>query len=255
MSRATPDVYRAKIRYLASVFIDAESIVPNVKDIGALVPALGGDQLLPTTVQELAAAGGVPRMAFLSTGQDKQLILLSQRFDYSYVSQEPEGSDLGTFEDFCRDAMAKLVTVVNHFQRKPHRLAAVQEGYLATMPPEEMDRIAGSLFKFPPTYAQSIPHEWVWRAVAELNRDIDDLSELTNTITTGRRQRSQFLRLEEAMPTQVDYDRIRVDFDINTHASNTAGRFEERHIRSFFNQASRWHDNLSAEVITFMVEE
>ena len=51
------------------------------------------------------------------------------------------------------------------------------------------------------------------------------------------------------------FDRIRVDFDINTLADNVRARFDESHVIDFFKQAVVWHKNLSSEIFSFLLQE
>lgn len=246
--------YSAKLRYLASTFVDAQSIMPNTGDITALLTKLDDAQLIPGTAQEVSATGVIPRIAFATPDGTLQLILLGNRFDYSKLSATPEGSDLGGFSEFCEDAIAKLTTALDHFQRKAHRLAAVQEGYLQDISSAEVNKILGRVLNMPPVYRQYTPSEWDWRAVAHIEREIGGVSEPTNTITTIKRTAERYLRMEASAPTQLDLDRIRVDFDVNTLPINMSARFDTDHVRSFFEQATRWHADLSSEVLSFILE-
>jgi hypothetical protein len=244
--------YGAKLRYLASAFVDAQSIVPNMADIGGLLAELSDERLLPTSIQEPSSSGLVSRIGFAAEDGSVVLLLWGNRFDFARLSAVPEGSDLGDFGGFCEEAAVKLTTVLAHFQRQAHRLAAVQEGYLKDMPPDQINEIAGRVLNLPQVYRAHAPVEWDWRAVAHMERPINGLTEPTNTITTIKRAVGRFLRLDAHTPMQVDLDRIRLDFDINTLPTNLTARFNTEHVRSFFGQAGRWHADLSAEVLTFI---
>ena len=248
------EAYGAKLRYLASAFVDAESIVPSVTHLTELLKILGGDQLLPVAFQEVSATGPTPRLAFAAPEGNVQLILLGKRFDYSYLAGEPEGADLGPLESFCQDAATKLIAVLNYFQRKAHRLAVVQEGYLSGLSPEDMNSIARRLLHLPPIYSEHIPYEWDWRAVSKFEREFGQLREQMNNITTVKRMQGLILRYGEGVASQVELDRVRLDFHINTLGTDTAARFEEDHLRRFFDDASAWHDALSSELVSFIFE-
>jgi hypothetical protein len=51
----------------------------------------------------------------------------------------------------------------------------------------------------------------------------------------------------------IPFDRIRVDFDINTSQDNIIDRFEENHIREFFDISSKWHADFSLEIVSFIL--
>src|SRR6266540_4204470 len=98
------EAYKAKIRYLASAFVDAESIAPSARHMTALLDAMNDDELIPIGVQEETSTGPVPRIAFTTSDRSTLFALSGRRFDYSRLSLEPEGSDLGEFGEFCLSA-------------------------------------------------------------------------------------------------------------------------------------------------------
>ena len=251
-SEAHDTLYSTKLRYLASAFVDAQSIVANTADMATLLTKIDDERLLPGSVQELSSTGTMPRIAFSAPDDTLQLVLLGSRFDYSRLATDPEGSDLGEFSAFCQDAAAKLTIALAHFQRKAHRLAAIQEGYLRELDSAQVNHVLNRLLNLPEVYREHLPAEWDWRAIARIERGISDLVEPTNTITTIRRTVGRYIHLGGESPVQVDVDRIRVDFDINTLPTATSARFATNHVHSFFDQATSWHADLSSEVLSFI---
>jgi hypothetical protein len=248
-------MYGSKTRYLASVFVDAESVTPNAENISGLLNALQDKTFIPMSGQEMSPKGPLLRIVFTTIDGEWQLALLSKRFDLTRVATVQDGSNLGDFSTFCRDAIPKLTTALEYFQRKAHRLGAVQEGFLPDMPKMEMERIVTRLFNFPSIYAEKRPFEWDWRMVSQVERSIGGLRELTNTNTTIRRYSGMLSQKEgEETATELPFDRIRVDFDINTVPTNVIARFEHTHIASFLEQCGSWHENLSSEIFSFILE-
>jgi hypothetical protein len=245
-------MYASKIRYLASAFVDAESIVASAANALDLLKAFGSDKFLPVMINELSTTGQAPRLAFRAVDGTAEVRLLGKRFDFLFLSTNSEGSDLGPFQKFCKEAQSILAISLNFFQRKAHRLAAVQEGFLQKMSLHESNELALKLFNFPPTYKQSVPFEWDWRAAALIEREFSGIKEPTNTITTIKRIPTSILNFSGSQPSQESSDRVRVDFDINTILSNTIARFEQTHIDGFFDQASIWHETLSSEIFSFI---
>lgn len=240
-------MYGIKIRYLASVFVDAGSIQPNRENIKGLQQALNDENLLPRTIRE----GVVSRMAFVTSDGEWQLNLLSNRFDLNHMANMPDGSNLGEFSDFCQEATAKLITTLNYFKRKGHRLAAVQEGLLAEMSNKEMNKIANHLLKFPKPFIQNFPFEWDWRAASQMERSFGQLKEPTNTLVTIKRIAGTISKEGEELQ---EFNRIRVDFDINTLHENIISRFNETHIADFFEHAASWHKEFSSEIFSFILQ-
>lgn len=245
-------MYDSKIRYLASAFVDAESIVASATHALELLKAFESDKFLPVMINELSATGPVGRLGFRAVDGTAEIRLLGKRFDFSFVSTNPEGSDLGAFSEFCMQAKNILAVSLNFFQRKAHRLAAVQEGFLQKMSSQETDNLALKLFNFPPLYKQFVPFEWDWRAISLIEREFSGIKEPTNTITTIKRVPVSIVDFSGDQPSQESSDRVRVDFDINTILSNHIARFEQTQIHEFFDQAPIWHEALSSEVFSFI---
>jgi hypothetical protein len=244
-------MYDLKIRYLASAFVDAESIAPNASQAIELSKALG-DNYLPLIANEPSPSGPISRLVFRALDNTAQLALLGRRFNYSLQATNPEGSDLGELSDFCAQAKNVLAIALAFFQRKAHRIAAVQEGFLEKMSSQEIEKISLRLFNFPPTYKHVFPFEWDWRIASVIEREFSEIKEETNTITTIKRIPAVALESGAHQPSRTSSDRVRVDFDINTSTTNSVARFGEQQIHGFFDQVHLWHDALSSEVFSFI---
>jgi hypothetical protein len=68
-----------------------------------------------------------------------------------------------------------------------------------------------------------------------------------NTIAIAKRVSGHL-----ALPTPLQFDRIRLDTDINTHVNDTKPRFDPKHIETFFTSAVGWHEHLDRELISFL---
>lgn len=245
-------MYASKIRYLATAFVDAESIIAKAHEAAELMKILKDDRLFPMLILEESPAGPIPRIGFQSADGEWQLVMLGKRFDFAQLAKQPQGSDLGDFSSFCREAIPKLTVVLDFYGRKSHRLAAVQEGFLQEMPQPKMDALAKTLFNLPPTFNERLPFEWDWRCVSLIERLVAELKEETNTNTAIKRRSGYIAVSDEEGVKEKPYDRIRVDFDINTSLKNVSARFGEKEIANFFEKAPAWHEELCAEVFSFI---
>lgn len=249
-------MYEEKIRQLATAFVDAQSVGINRKDVRELSKELNDDRFLSHLIFESKAGplAGKPtgRIGFRSSNNEWHLALLGERFDFFRLPTEPGGSNLGDFGEFCREAIPKLNIALNFYQRKAHRLAAVQEGVLPKMKPEEMDEIASHLLRLPPTFSQTIPFEWDWRSASLLDRSFAGLTEPTNTIVTVKRESGMLIQMEKDAATHKRFDQIRVDLDINTSPENVKARFGEKEITAFFKECPAWHSTLMTEISDFI---
>lgn len=248
-------MYGFRIRFLASVFVDAESITATAENVTGLLQALQDKAFIPVNVQEMSSTSPVPlsRIGFATSDGGCQFTLLGKRFDFARVATVPDGSNIGDFAMFCQEAIPKLTTALNYFQRRAHRLAAVQEGFLPDMAKTEMDNVAERLFSFPPVYAANRPFEWDWRMASLVERSFGGLKELTNTLTTIKRFAGVILKRDGEQMTELSIDRIRVDFDINTLPTNIIARFDDFHLADFFKQSISWHDKLSTKIFPYIL--
>jgi hypothetical protein len=247
-------MYGLRTRYLASVFVDADDLTPTKHFISDLMEAFGDEEFIPDVRQEPTPLGVKQRIGFRDLDGSRVLALNGQRFDFMRLPLGLEKGDrceLGEFDSFCEEAARKLVIAIDYFARKAHRLAAVQEGFLRDMSEDVMGEIAERLLKLPQFYCNSSIFEWDWRVASLVERHMAELVELTNNITTVRRSTGHLLLIPGGQQMK-QIDGIRVDFDINTNPGNSAQRFGNGHIKSFFEQAPAWHGGLSSEVFSHM---
>jgi len=105
---------KVKLKYQASIFLDADSITPNTRDVTGLIQAFKDTNLLPFLAQENSA----PRMGFRSLDNEIHLLLLSKRFIYEKIRSSPSEKDIGDIEAFCKEAKLKLESTRSYFERK-----------------------------------------------------------------------------------------------------------------------------------------
>jgi hypothetical protein len=176
------------------------------------------------------------------------VVLSGKRFDVSKHPVLPDIKDLGVFSDFCNFSFPILISVMNYFQRRGHRLAGVQEGLLREMADDEMNGILKRSFRLPSTFSDHLPFEWDWRMASHVERPVNKLREQTNTIVTIKRMLGRFTGHQGGST----FDRIRVDLDINTSPDTVTARFGKAEVRAFFENVSSWHAELGNEISAFI---
>lgn len=240
----SPLGFDMKHRYLASVYVDADSIVAN-KEAFAVADALG-DEYLPLPANEM----GVPRVAFRAQASGRLLALKSSRFDLSEsaTAEEPNDTD-ESLAAFCRTAPTILGHVLTYFGRRAHRLAMVRESILTEIAAEQLSQVCLHTVKPPPTFVDPPPFEWNWRVATRIARSFGSCSEETNTIATAMRLQGSIGFDEDQ---QLPFDRIRLDLDINTTPANTRARFEADDVSAFFDSMQQWQTDLAEEVLTYL---
>ena len=241
-------MYDFKIRYLASVFLDADSITAEPELTMSVLEALKDKRFIPFPLFEENEERRVQRIAFISPKDGFFLRFGGDRFDLSLMPTEGR-KNIGEFADFCEEASGKLIIGLKHFDRKARRLAAVREGLLPEMDIKQIESVANKLLKLPQTFAGNPPFEWDWRVASHIERKFSNRVELTNTIVTAQR-RVGAMKLWDRQESQVDS--VRIDLDINTIPANVEARFGGEEVKAFFKYVVEWHDSLEKEIVNFL---
>jgi hypothetical protein len=248
-------MYDAHLRYLAVAFLDAESVRPNQEEITDLISEFRDFQLTPVAIQDSTGLLGQDRrVGFVSHDNAWQIVLLGKQFQVARVANHSLGADLGTFSAFCEKANEILKWVLKRFERRPHRLAAVQEGVLPEMSDDEIDAIARRLLSLPAAFRNLTLSEWDWRTAPRISRRIGEREEMTNTIVTIKKINGTVSPANEPSisspltPLPEKFSVIRADIDINTVQENTSARFQDTHLDSFFKDVFNWHEDLISEI-------
>jgi hypothetical protein len=247
-------MYNTHLRYLAVAFVDAESVRPNQEEITNFISEFRDFQLVPMAIQESTPLGQDRRIGFISHDNAWQILLLGKQFHVARVANHQLGADLGEFSVFCEKANEILKWALKCFERRPHRLAGVQEGVLPEKSDDEMDVIARRLLILPATFKKLPLSEWDWRATPRISRPIGDREEMLNTIATIKKINGTVSPPDDTTlpsplaPLPEKFTLIRADIDINTVQDNTSARFQDTHLDSFFKNVATWHEELIAEI-------
>jgi hypothetical protein len=248
--------YAIRLRQLARAFVDAQSVAPTAKDEAQLTESLGALFEKRSTVRVVESTTRGERTLY-HWGQDLewQLGLFAESFDLHRIGTDQDGGEVGDFGKFAERAAEILSVTLEHFGRRPHRLALVQEGLLREMPAEELAAVAPRLLRMPPSFEARSPFEWDWRCGRHGTMHIGDVDEETNLVATVKRASLRIglrigLKTPDAPgPGELEtYDRIAVDIDVNTTHVDTRARFAQSGIREFFSKAISEHRALSDEI-------
>ncbi len=189
--------YEFPIRFLCSVFVNADDIVPKPPLVSDLFKKLEGFELLPTTAREQGPTGTRERIAFSHTPTGIFVVLTGSRFDVSIQPVSESALEMQDFSGFIQKSSDILTILMEYFERKGTRLACVQEGICRTKTLEEEElEITNKLFKFPPLYEANKPFEWEWRCVSEIIREFGGKTERTNTLLKVLKTQGKSMLLE-----------------------------------------------------------
>ncbi len=244
-------MYDITLRYLCSAYVDAGSVTADPKLMTDLRDALGDESLETLTVGEKIGSEIKTRILLRRGDESWRLFIGSERFDVSGLGTKLNKGKVGSLNTFCKNAGATLNTCLKLFERKAHRLASVQEGFLREMPESELNGIAGRLFKMPTVFADQLPFEWDWRCASRIKRTFGRKTQETNTLATIKRVQGLIGNISDK---DIQMDRIQINLDINTIADDTSPRFIDESVTGFFNKAGGWHKSFSQEIMDFIFD-
>ena len=252
-------MFDIKLKYLASVFVDADSITHESKYITDLQKELKEEGFVPLQVFEGPGPGvtisshGIvkPRIGFHNPDKGIHLVLQGTRFDYSKQPLLSSVKEMGEYSDFLKEASDKLNIAMDYFGRKAHRLAAIKEGFLPEMNSKKLNAICSNLLILSDTFSKLLPFEWDWRVASKIERTFGKCVEKTNTVVSIRRRQGK-ITVEENK--EIDFDRINIVFDINTLPDDSRARFGSKEVNDFFDNINGWQKELEGEISAFLQE-
>lgn len=235
-----------RMKYQASAFIQAQSIIPTPDIIKTLMDLFKDKELIPNTFQEIGLGSPQPqvRLRLSSPSNEWTVNFPSIRVYIEKNPTDPKGVNLGEVDGFCNDATDFIERILSRFKKKANRLSLVTNFLLAEMSDSELSEAYLRLFKPPTFYVETPPFEWNWRTVSKKAFELEGLDETLNVITSVNRVKGEFGTAEERVP----FDRLRIGFDINTVPDNEEYRFEKHHLVSFYDHVFDLHKHLLAEM-------
>jgi hypothetical protein len=238
--------YDIPLRYLARIWFTEPPKLVGPKSFARISTLLDAELDVASTIR-LDVQGGVGSSAtvLLSKETGWQLVAGLDSID---LEQHGGLTRSMSFPAFLNKAGEVLSFVTSTAKVSAHRVASVSEGFLGEMPEPARDDIARRLLRFPPSF-EPAPYEWDWRCVQRTRRTFAGLSEQTNTIAIAKRMSGQ---LAAVGGVPVTFDRIRLDVDINTDATDASPRFTAKHVEGYFTNAVGWHEQLDQELTSFL---
>lgn len=239
-----------KLKYQAGIFVNAEDILPTPDIITSFLQIFRADNLIPNTFQELNPNNPKSQVRLrLSTPNNEWAIAFAtNRIDVTKNPTDPKGSNLGTPDDFCSNAIGFFTKIVNQFPKKANRLALITTQLLEEMTEDKLSSVYTKLFDSPKFYKDNPPYEWNWRAVSEIPVQISDLKDKINVITIINRVQGD-MTYPEGMTV---FDRLLLSLDINTSRKLTESRFDITHIKDYFQQVHKIHESLSSQIMEYI---
>lgn len=246
-------MFDVRIKYLASVFWDADSLIPNPKDISNILKELSDDGFIPFNFAEASVSGLKNRMAFQTENSEFQITLSGKRVDINKLATDSTGSNVGDLKEFCTKSSRFLKFFLEYFKREGQRLALIQQGLLKEMDDSQYTDIHKKLFNVPEIYSSNIPFEWDWRNVSKISREFNSITEIINTIVKISKCKVHVKSAKIQEP--IEYNRIHVLIDCNTSHENSETRFGTDHVMEFFKDSCDWQNELYKNISDLIIED
>lgn len=236
--------YRLPVRYLASAFVDAASLVATPENLAEAGELLREHALIPAISVQFVmfpqtAILPQKRIALTSIDERWAVDLNADRFDVSFRPGNAKDGVL-PFAEYCERAADILCILTAHYKRIPHRLAAVQEGLTSLSGDAQIEAVRRRLCHAPASFEGSPGVEWFYRFGVLTQRSFAGREEVMNNLFTFRR----VLDISAGVPVPS----LQLDLDLNTSGIRTELRFDQTSIQAFYKHQPRWHEELRQEL-------
>lgn len=220
------------VKYQMSLFMDLKALKVNPENISTILVELSSDNYLPSTYQELTSEGPIDRLQMVSKDKGVQINFNSKRIDILKINPDmPKDMELPRdFGNYVQELLGKISLIK---EKHAHRLAWITHYIVNEMKEEAMNEFYSKINTSIPFYVENPPHEWDVKMSTRIEKDINSERELHNVISTISRNQGVIACASKS----ISFDRINIQFDINTHQKNTNTRFSVDNIVEFAENA------------------
>lgn len=220
-------------RFQVCFFADLSAIEPTAETIASLAKAFSGRKLLPSTYQEFGPQGNRMRPRLQTADNEWVLDFDMARLELQKNATSPGADNMGSVEQFARDAHEMIAVALNVFPHKGKRLSLVTQALLRDLTPDTLNQAYSQLLNPLPYYRDFPPVAWRSNCVARVQVGLGGNDEVLNVILTADRDQRRLL-FDAAQPP---FDSIGVVVDINTYQSDTETRFTAESLPEFLDRA------------------
>jgi len=233
-------------KHQVSIFGEFSDIVPTSETILSILNSFKGKDFIPGTVREIAKIGTGNEIRLQLATQNKEWLVnfLTNRIDIEKNPIEGDGDNIGNIQNFVEEAVDICKRIIKAFKIKSYRLSLITTGMLDDMNSSKLDAIYIKLFNPISYYRKNIPFEWNFRTGANTEITIKNKKERLNVLTSLNRIHGLIIHQDVTQ----NFDRIEIQFDINTTHENKNQRFNINSIIEFLNQAIEIRTQLITDI-------
>ncbi len=230
--------------YKASIFANLNDIVPSPEIIIKLTDLLKSYSFIPSTFGEKITSSQKSNMRLLFTLPNNEWIIKfgTERMDIEKNALDSSGTNMGEIIDFMKTANELIETIFREFKKKGRRIALNTSIMLEEMSNTQLNSIYEIFINPIAFYKSNPPTQWATRSISRFEYKVNAIDEEVNIITDISRARGVFLDDSAGKA----FDRIKIDFDVNTLDNNHDTRFFN--VLEFLHQALESRNNIISDI-------
>ncbi|HDT6574872.1 TPA: hypothetical protein QFT23_000970 [Bacillus cereus] len=234
--------------YQANLFSDFREIDVTPNNMMRLMNALKDFELLPSTYQELNPAISptpITRPRFASVNEEWIISIGSYCMNIDKNPVDAVASNMSDINGFIDTASHMIQIITEEFGKIGKRVSLVTNGLLDEMSEEELNNAYNKIISNPlEFYKEDIPMEWNVRSANRTKYIINDIQEPVNVVTNIGRVKGRMLKGDSV----IDIERVNLEFDINTVASNEDMRLAGSSVSQFLKEAAQTRETIISQV-------
>ncbi len=233
------DIIDLFLKYQVNIFIDTTSIIPNPNTISKVLELFKDDGLIPSTIVEIGPSGQIHRLRMSTTDSRWGIVFLSRYINIEHFGEpEPKKDEM---DNFLSKAKKYTQKIFQYLGQKSNRLAFIVDLALKEMTEKELKRCYSKFFVPLPSYESNSPFEWKNRSISKEKISLVDTIETMNVITEVRRAR-------ELIASKGIFDRVFIQYEINTNPENKETRFSIKQFDTFIDIAKDEYNKIFIEL-------
>ena len=226
-----------------NIFFNSLNIIPDTSTFIKILELFKEEEFIPNTILELGPEGAKPRLNMSSKDTRWNISFLQNYISLKYVCGPKDDND-NTLKLFLPQSEKIAGKIFKYIGQKSTRLALVFHAMLNEMTKEELESCYRKLFNPLPLYNDNAPFEWNNRSVSQVAISFENVSEKLNIITEIKRNQGQLLSNKDIL----EFDRIFLQYEINTLSENRETRFDIMHYTPFINVAKDNYLNILNDI-------
>lgn len=229
-------------QYQVNVFTNNSEINYSPENAMRLMTLFKDFGMVPNQIHEFSNTSPVPLMRpRLSTPDGEWAVTILST--HIAIDRNFNGESI-EIPDFFEKVKAISELFMTEYKKSGKRVSLVTKSLFPEMEPEILDSIYRKFTQTTQGYQENKPFEWNIRSVNRMKYNIAGQEEDINFITNvGRTQGNMTIK-----GSSNNFDRIILDFDINTIVENENYRFSHREISEFIEEASRERTQVLHEI-------